>query len=76
MPFMPYSVCGVGGVQMADLDRRHFGSAGEQVVGQGAGKGLARIVIGYLFGAAHYREALALARLHGMRPRDGNGLDD
>ena len=34
---------------MADLDRRRFDGAGEQVVGQGAGKRLTRIIIGYLF---------------------------
>jgi hypothetical protein len=30
-----------GGVETADLDRRHFGGAGQQVVGQGAGERLA-----------------------------------
>src|SRR5206468_7648357 len=47
MPLMPYSVW--GGVEMADLDRRHFGGAGQEVVGQGAGERLARLVVGDLF---------------------------
>jgi hypothetical protein len=43
-----HAVFGVrrGGVEMADLDRRHFGGAGQQVVSQGAGERLACFVVG------------------------------
>ena len=38
-----------GGVEVADFDRRHFGGAGEQVVGEGAGERPAGLLVGNLF---------------------------
>ena len=46
---MPYAVCGVGEMEMADFDRRHFRGAGQQVIGERTGERLARLVVGDLF---------------------------
>jgi len=49
IPFMPYSVCGVGVWRWPILIAGSFGGAGQEVIGQGAGERLASFVVGDLF---------------------------
>jgi len=49
MPLMPYSGVRRRGVEMPDLDRRHFRGPRQQVIGQGAREWLTGLVIRDLF---------------------------
>src|SRR3954470_2870423 len=49
MPFMPYSVCGVGGAHVRDPDRRNLRRTRQQVVRKGGGERLAVLVVRNFF---------------------------